>query len=232
VQTPGAVANSTLPSALNGVTRLLAVVAHPDDESFGLGAVITTLVDAGAEISVLCLTAGEASTLGAPADLAAVRAAELAAAAAVLGVEAWLVGLPDGSLGSRPAGELESLVEQHLGPADALLVFEPGGVTGHPDHRAASMAGGAVAARHALPLVEWGLPTPLAHRLADEFGLSLSGLDQEANVVEIRVDRSRQWAAINEHRSQQPDNAFLRRRLTLQGDRERIRIRPVSSLMA
>jgi N-acetylglucosamine malate deacetylase 2 len=231
VQTPGAAADWTVPPALSRLKRLLAVVAHPDDESFGLGAVITTLVGAGAEISVLCLTAGEASTLGAPADLAAVRAVELAAAAAVLGVRARLLGLPDGSLASRPAGELESLVEQHLGPADALLVFEPGGVTGHPDHRAASMAGGAVAARHALPLVEWGLPSPLADRLSREFGLSLSGLDAGADIVDMRVDRTRQWAAINEHRSQQPDNPLLRRRLTLQGDREQIRIRPVGSVM-
>jgi LmbE family N-acetylglucosaminyl deacetylase len=231
VQPPRAAADWTLPPALSRVKRLLAVVAHPDDESFGLGAVITTIVGAGAEMSVLCLTAGEASTLGAPADLAAVRAAELAAAAAVLGVRARLLGLPDGSLASRPAGELESVVEEHLGSADALLVFEPSGVTGHPDHRAASLAGAAVAARHALPLVEWGLPAPLAGRLSHEFGLLLSGFDTGADVVDIRVDRTRQWAAINEHRSQQPDNPLLRRRLTLQGDREQIRIRPVGSVM-
>jgi hypothetical protein len=42
--------------------------------------------------------------------------------------------------------ELETLVEQHLGAVDALLVFEPGGATGHPDHRAAAVAGAAVEA--------------------------------------------------------------------------------------
>jgi LmbE family N-acetylglucosaminyl deacetylase len=229
---PSAAADSTLPPALSGVRRLLAVVAHPDDESFGLGAVITTLVGAGTKISVLCLTAGEASTLGAPADLAAVRAAELAAAAAVLGVQAHILDLPDGSLASRPAAELERLVEQHLGSAEALLVFERGGVTGHPDHRAASLAGAAIAVRHALPLVEWGLPSSLANRLSHEFGLPLSGLDRGADVVEMRVDRTKQWAAINEHRSQHPDNPLLSRRLTLQGDREQIRIRSVGSVMA
>jgi hypothetical protein len=93
------------------------------------------------------------------------------------------------------------------------------------------LAGAAVAARHALPLVEWGLPAPLAGRLSHEFGLLLSGFDTGADVVDIRVDRTRQWAAINEHRSQQPDNPLLRRRLTLQGDREQIRIRPVGSVM-
>ena len=93
------------------------------------------------------------------------------------------------------------------------------------------MAGAAVAARHALPLVEWGPPSPLADRLSHEFGLPVSGLDNGADVVELRVDRTRQWAAISEHRSQRPDNPLLRRRLTLQGDTEHIRIRPVGSAM-
>lgn len=44
------------------VRRALAVVAHPDDESFGLGAVLGYLVHNGAEVSVLCFTRGEAST--------------------------------------------------------------------------------------------------------------------------------------------------------------------------
>ena len=50
--------------------RVLVVVAHPDDESFGLGAVIDAFVAAGASVWVHCLTAGEASTLGAEAAVA------------------------------------------------------------------------------------------------------------------------------------------------------------------
>jgi len=42
----------------------LAVIAHPDDESFGLGAVLAALSGAGAQVRVLCFTRGEASTLG------------------------------------------------------------------------------------------------------------------------------------------------------------------------
>nr|WP_297425588.1 PIG-L family deacetylase [uncultured Actinotalea sp.] len=64
----------------------LAVVAHPDDESFALGAVISELVGAGTTVSVLCLTRGEASTLGAVEDLSTVRTLELARAAEALGV--------------------------------------------------------------------------------------------------------------------------------------------------
>ena len=49
---------------------VLAVVAHPDDESFGLGALLAAFVAAGVRVSVLCLTHGEASTLhGVEGDL-------------------------------------------------------------------------------------------------------------------------------------------------------------------
>lgn len=66
---------------------VLAVVAHPDDESFGLGALLASFVATGSRVSVLCLTHGEASTLhGVEGDLAEVRARELVDAAAALGI--------------------------------------------------------------------------------------------------------------------------------------------------
>jgi LmbE family N-acetylglucosaminyl deacetylase len=49
-------------------TSVLAVVAHPDDESFGLGAILDAFTRAGARGEVLCLTHGEASTLTAPPE--------------------------------------------------------------------------------------------------------------------------------------------------------------------
>ena len=53
---------------------VLAVVAHPDDESFGLGAVIDRLAAGGAAVHVLCYTHGEASTLNETrADLRSAR---------------------------------------------------------------------------------------------------------------------------------------------------------------
>ena len=83
---------------------VLAVVAHPDDESFGLGAILDAFARAGAGVEVLCLTHGEASTLhGAPGDLASLRGAELAAAADVLGVtRAMLKDHADGALSDLP----------------------------------------------------------------------------------------------------------------------------------
>ena len=71
-----------------GFRSVLAVCAHPDDESFGLGAVISTFGEIGIETSLLCFTHGEASTLGTNTDdLARRRAAELEAASAALGIQ-------------------------------------------------------------------------------------------------------------------------------------------------
>jgi N-acetylglucosamine malate deacetylase 2 len=58
------------PDTPPAVSAALAVCAHPDDETFGLGAVLAALVDAGTAVVVLCFTRGEASTLGPPCDLA------------------------------------------------------------------------------------------------------------------------------------------------------------------
>ena len=67
-------------------TSVLAVVAHPDDESFGLGALLSEASGAGSRAGVLCLTHGEASTLhGRDGDLRTIREGELRAAAARLG---------------------------------------------------------------------------------------------------------------------------------------------------
>ena len=45
---------------------VLAVVAHPDDESFGLGAIIDRMTSGGAAVHVLCFTRGSAR--GHPVD--------------------------------------------------------------------------------------------------------------------------------------------------------------------
>src|SRR5512141_1398236 len=127
--------------ALPPWTSVLAVVAHPDDESFGLGAILDGFIRAGARVEVLCLTHGEASTLhGAPGDLATLRGAELAAAGEALGVtHTTLHHHPDGALSeldrTRLATEVVTAAESC--GAEGLLVFDTTGVTGHLDHVAA-----------------------------------------------------------------------------------------------
>jgi LmbE family N-acetylglucosaminyl deacetylase len=61
---------------------VLVVIAHPDDESFGLGAVIDKITSAGAAVHIVCFTHGGASTLNQMhTDLHRVRETELHRAA-------------------------------------------------------------------------------------------------------------------------------------------------------
>ena len=206
---------------------VLAVVAHPDDESFGLGGVLGRLAGDGVRVRVLCFTRGEASTLGDDVDLAVIRPRELACAAEQLAAqEVVLLDYPDGGLAGVPANELERVVDDHIGDADAVVVFEPGGVTAHPDHQAATAAAEQVAARRHLRAVEWGIPHEIAAALNAEFGTTFVGVEGD----DLEVDRAVQWRAIACHRSQYHDNPVLNRRLELQGRHERIRVRATGDL--
>lgn len=212
--------------------RAVAVVAHPDDESFGLGAVLSALVDAGASVAVVCLTHGEASTLDGSPDLGAQRGEELRAAATELGVEdVALFDYPDGFLSEVDHDTLCALVDAHVGGADLVVAFEPDGVTGHPDHRAASAVARSVAAYRELPLLEWGVGPDVAAALRDELGAPFVSLSEDAGaeVIEAELDRHRQLAAIACHRSQATDNPVLARRLALQGPVERVRWRSTAT---
>ena len=212
-----------MPVDLPPLPSALVVIAHPDDESFGLGGVLARLAAAGTLLRVLCFTRGEASTLGADADLAQARPRELADAAEELSVaEVSLLDYPDGGLTDTPSSDLERVVELHLGDADCLVVFEPHGVTGHADHQAATRAAERVAARRGLPVLEWGVPRDIADALNDEFGTTFVGVDGD----DVAVDRDAQWRAIRCHRTQSHDNPVLHRRLELQGDVDRIRLLP------
>lgn len=211
--------------------HVLTVVAHPDDESFGLGGVIDRLVRAGSRVSVLCLTAGEASTLGAHhddhAELITLRAAELELAARRLGVgRTTLLRHPDGDLSDR-LPELVASVEATVAvdEPDALLVFGAGGgVTGHPDHEAATTAALRVAGAHRIPVLEWCLPLAVAQTLNTELGASFSGYAEAELPVVLTVDRGRQREAIAAHASQAVPGSVLWRRLELLGDREHLRL--------
>ena len=72
--------------------RLLAVVAHPDDETFGCGGLLAKCAAEGVRVSLVCATRGEVGEISDPSlataeNLAQVREGELRQACAVLGVE-------------------------------------------------------------------------------------------------------------------------------------------------
>jgi N-acetylglucosamine malate deacetylase 2 len=206
---------------------VLAVCAHPDDESFGLGAVLSTFAELGIETTVLCFTHGEASTLGERGvDLTAVRAAELAAATAALGVNSFrLLSYADGALREAPLEDLcrevaSSVAETSI---DCLLAFDEGGITGHPDHERATEVALATAERLSLPVLAWALPIAVAATLNSEFDTRFVGRDRSEVDLVIEVDRRRQTEAISCHASQATENPVLWRRLALQADTESLR---------
>jgi LmbE family N-acetylglucosaminyl deacetylase len=126
---------------------LLVVIAHPDDESFGCGSLLAHAAAIGYETAVLCATRGEAGESRIPTgDLAALRGAELRAAAGILGVgtvrlldylDSGMTGDPGpGTLTaaepSRLADEVRSIIDD-LRP-DVVVTLDAS--DGHRDHAA------------------------------------------------------------------------------------------------
>jgi LmbE family N-acetylglucosaminyl deacetylase len=205
----------------------LIVAAHPDDEAFGLGAIVDRLTAGGTAVHLLCFTHGEASTLNeTDSDLHQARARELRQASTELGVvTVTLLNYPDGRLSTTPPGELAAhvtrLAARHR--PDGLLVFDDTGITGHPDHQAATRAAVYAADAAGLPVLAWALPDSIASRLRDETGGTFAGQPPDQIDLRIRVNRARQRRAALIHASQMPPAAVLWRRLQLQGDCEHLR---------
>ncbi len=221
---PATPADPALSRRLPRAGRVLAVCAHPDDETFGLGALITAFVDAGVPVELLCLTLGEASTLGAGRDLGARRGRELGCAARVLGIGRVTLGdHPDGHLATVPLATLADEVLAAARDADTLLVFDHGGVTGHPDHQRATDAALAAAERLDARVLAWALSRAVADRLDEETGVQLVGREDPSLTHRLTVDRTRQLAAMSCHVSQLDDNPVPRHRIRIQGPVEHLR---------
>jgi LmbE family N-acetylglucosaminyl deacetylase len=205
---------------------VLAVVAHPDDETFGLGGIIGKLTGAGAAVHILCFTHGEASTLNETgADLHAIRETELRQASAELGAASvTLLGYPDGQLARSAtglAGHVRDLIAAHN--PHGLLVFDETGITGHADHQAATQAAVNAATQADLPVLAWALPATVASQLRQETGQPFTGQPPDRLDLCVRVDRGAQRRTALVHATQISPAAVLWRRLQLLGDCEHLR---------
>ena len=132
---------------------------------------------------------------------------------------------PDGALVGVDQGALAAEVSAAIGRSHAvgLVVFDPSGVTGHPDHVAASAAALRAAAMADLPVLGWTLPREVAERLNDEFGTGFVGHQPPQIDLTVTVDRDRQRMASLAHASQAVPTSVLWRRLELLGDIENLR---------
>ncbi|HVY93960.1 MAG TPA: PIG-L family deacetylase [Bryobacteraceae bacterium] len=127
--------------------KLLAVLAHPDDESLGFGGTLARYAAEGVETYLVTATRGEHGRFGPlgkgadPAEVGRVREAELRAAAAVLGIrELSILGYPDGGVDQVDAQTAIRAVVSHIRRIrpDVVITFGPEGAYGHPDHIAVS----------------------------------------------------------------------------------------------
>ena len=133
--------------------RLLNVHAHPDDESSKGAATTAYYVAQGVEVMVATCTGGERGSILNPkmespenwANLAALRNAEMANAAAILGIQqVWLGYVDSGMDDPLPEGCFAAMdVAQAAGPLvkvirefrpQVLTTYDENGGYPHPDH--------------------------------------------------------------------------------------------------
>ena len=148
---------------LSGHT-VLALHAHPDDESIFTGITLRRLADAGARVVLVLATGGEAGASRLPLGgdtVARRRRRELEEAAGLLGVSRLVLlgrrdsGLPGGPdlrhdralAGADPLALGRGLAELADAEGAATLIFDDdAGIYGHPDHRAVHAIGETAAA--------------------------------------------------------------------------------------
>jgi LmbE family N-acetylglucosaminyl deacetylase len=141
-------------SSTNGNPVLLAILAHPDDESFGMGGTLALYARRGVQVHLVCATRGEAGTVDAEhmqghTSIAELRTAELQCAAQQLGLSGLYFldyrdsGMPGSADNQHPAALVNApeaqvagrLVEyiRRLRP-QVVVTFDPIGGYKHPDH--------------------------------------------------------------------------------------------------
>lgn len=127
--------------------KLLAIFAHPDDESMGMGATLAKYSAEGADVTLLCATRGECGWFGpeeanpGPGALGQIREDELRRAAETLGMHAvHFLDYVDGDLDKANHAEAISKIVTHIRTIQphVIVTFSPDGNYGHPDHIAIS----------------------------------------------------------------------------------------------
>lgn len=210
---------------LSGMTRLVVVAAHPDDETLMAGGLIVEAGLRGLDVDVIVATDGEAShpysPTHTPERLVEVRRREVAAALNLLSPDAVLhcPGLGDGNLATSHDDLVQKMVDIiGVHGSETLLVSTWRG-DAHPDHEAAALAAASAAWRTDARLMEcpiwfWHWASP-HHPLPPGSHLPLSSAARQAK-----------HAAMREHHSQvdplspQPgDEAILNARMMAHFDR-------------
>lgn len=198
---------------------LLAVFAHPDDETFRPGGTLALLARQGVCVEVLVFTHGEAGSCGdpplcAPNELPTVRARELRAACATLGIPSpHLLDYGDGRLREV---DPETMIAHILALTDDIraqvwLSFGPDGLSGHPDHIAVGARVAAAFRRAENVAAFYTLAVPCA--LAEQLDMhQVRAVPDET--IALTVDVSSAWdvklAAMRCHATQLSSSPMMR----------------------
>jgi LmbE family N-acetylglucosaminyl deacetylase len=133
---------------------LLAVLAHPDDETFGIGGTLALYARQGVDVYLICATRGEVGEMDPRymrgfQSVAERREAELRCAAELLGLRGviFLEYRDSGMAGSLENNHLQALTAQPLEQVaevvtryirqlkpQVVITFDPIGGYRHPDH--------------------------------------------------------------------------------------------------
>lgn len=147
--------------------KLVYFGAHPDDESFGMGATLAQYAARGVQVYYVCSTGGELGTvdpkyLEGYNSIAELRVDELTKASKILGLtdfyylgyrDSGMQGAPDNkhpeAMAAAPVDEIAGRVVKYLRQIkpDVVITHDEGGGYGHPDHLATHY--GVVKAFHA-----------------------------------------------------------------------------------
>lgn len=207
------------------VSRVLAVMAHPDDIDFGAGGTVRAMTDAGISVSYAIITNGDAGGFD-PAlpreQIPQIRQAEQRAAGAVLGVDdIRFLGYRDGEL--HVTHDLRrdiSRVIRQVRP-DRMIIQSPDRnweriTASHPDHLAAGEA--------AIQAVYPDARNPFAHpSLLQDEGLEdwavpevwVMGGPTPNHWVDVTETFDDKLAAIGSHASQLPDPSMIQERVRM-----------------
>lgn len=139
---------------------LLAVLAHPDDETFGMGGTLALYARRGVDVYLVCATRGEVGEMDLKYmrgfnTIAERREAELRCAAENLGLkgvyfldyrDSGMPGSPDNShpqaLAAQPLEKVAGAVVHYIRllKPQVVITFDPIGGYRHPDHIAIQLA--------------------------------------------------------------------------------------------
>lgn len=195
--------------------RILAIFAHPDDETFACGGSLTKWVEEGAEITLLCATRGEAGRrMGDPPfttreELPQVREAELRQACEVMGVQhLHFLDIKDKEVELHEPEPLTSILRdwmEQLKP-DLIVTF---GLLGrfnyHADHRAVSRCATEAFMSSSHPCMLYYPLFPAEWEKASELGLQQKDLVR----IEITDTWEKKVTALQAHRTQMEQEKWL-----------------------